>query len=124
MKVYSTWNPRPVHVCENSGEDIVIPDDSLSVIEIISRFQRGLPTDIHERPMMYDDDDSNFEYPENMDVDPMNEFNDLSDVYDMSEELVSKTQESETQTEKIDPTRDSEISSDSNNVKEQSTPNS
>ncbi len=89
MKIYSTYKPRPVHVCENSGEDIVIPDDSLSVVEILSRFQRGLPTDIHERPMMYDSDDSNFEYPEDMEVDPLNEFNDFSDIYDMSEELAS-----------------------------------
>lgn len=124
MKVYSTWNPRPVHVCENSGEDIVIPDDSLSVIEIISRFQRGLPTDIHERPLIYDEDDSNFEYPENMNVDPMNEFNDLSDVYEMSAELVSKLQEKELQTKDVDSTVPPVSSQDSNDNSKQSTSNS
>lgn len=123
MKIYSNLHPRPVHVCVNSGEDIVIPDDSLSVVEIISRFQRGLPTDIHERPMMYDEEDSDFEYPENFETDPLNEFNDLSDVYEMSQELVSRLQE-KPQTNNNVSEVSSESSSDTIDNTKQSTPNS
>lgn len=117
MKIYSTLNPRPVHISENSGEDIVIPDDSLSVIEIIARYQRGLPTDIHERPVMYDDDDLDIE---DFSVDPLNEFNDLTDVYEMSRELFENEE-----TTNEDPKQDlsDKTSSDSTPITNESTPN-
>lgn len=117
MKIYSHLKSRPVHVCENSGEDIVIPDDSLSVIEIIARYQRGLPTDIHERPAIYDDDHLS---EEDFSVDPLNEFNDLSDLYDLTQELIENEESI-----KEDPDHDqsNETSSDPSVNSKESTPN-
>lgn len=59
-------NAKPSNPEINSGESQTIPDASLSMRQIIDRFQRGIPITRSLRQPVYNE---NFDYPDNMEFD-------------------------------------------------------
>lgn len=59
-------NAKPSNPEINSGESQTIPDASISMREIINRFQRGIPITRSLRQPVYNE---NFDYPDNMEFD-------------------------------------------------------
>ena len=59
-------NAKPSNPEINSGESQTIPDCSISMREIINRFQRGIPVTRSLRQPVYNE---NFDYPDNMEFD-------------------------------------------------------
>ena len=59
-------NAKPSNPEINSGESQTIPDSSISMREIINRFQRGIPVTRSLRQPVYNE---NFDYPDNMEFD-------------------------------------------------------
>lgn len=66
----------------NNEPSLTIPDDSLSIVQIIDRFVKGLPTDnVHRYPATYQDNNFN---DDDFSVDPANQFGlDLTDIDEM-----------------------------------------
>lgn len=70
------FNPRHRSPCVIDPISMTVPDDSLSIKDILYRFSRGLPLDIHTNPPIYDDvEDDDFE------INPMNEHLDMDEIY-------------------------------------------
>lgn len=59
-------NAKPSNPEINSGESQTTPDASISMREIINRFQRGIPVTRSLRQPVYNED---FDYPDNMEFD-------------------------------------------------------
>lgn len=59
-------NAKPSNPEINSGESQAIPDASISMRQIIDRFQRGIPITRSLRQPVYNE---NFDYPDNMEFD-------------------------------------------------------
>lgn len=69
---------------ENTLPSCTIPDDSLTIKDILYRFTKGMPLDLPYRAAMYDDADDDEVHPSNM------RNLDLVDMLEMSENA-SKT---------------------------------
>lgn len=72
-------------------ESVTVPDDSLSIKDILFRFSRGLPLDIYERQPLYDDSESDYN-DDDFSVHPMNESLDLVEIEEIarnSEEILN-----------------------------------
>lgn len=62
-----------------------VPDQSLSIKDILYRFSQGLPLDVNCTPLPYGDDVEMYD-DDNFDVHPANQFgHDLVDMYEMKE---------------------------------------
>jgi len=87
-------NAKPSMPEINTGESQTIPDASISMRQILDRFQRGIPVTRSLRQPVYNE---NFEYPDNM------EFDDIHNAKLEQLEKVKKlnTRKREIETEKI-----------------------
>lgn len=67
----------------NEEASCTVPDQSLSIVDILDRFTRGLPLDLNIGNSLYQENESEFN-DENFDTDIYNEFgHDITDVYEM-----------------------------------------
>ena len=87
-------NAKPSTPEINTGESQTIPDASISMREILDRFQRGIPVTRSLRQPVYNE---NFDYPDNM------QFDDIHNAKLEQLERVKKlnTRKREIETEKI-----------------------
>lgn len=57
MKIFNVFNPpKDVVECRNEGVSMTVPDQSMTIQEILQRYARGLPLG-GQRVPMYEDDD-------------------------------------------------------------------
>lgn len=95
---------------------ITIPDDSLSIKDILYRFSRGLPLDKVVREPIYDDDSDDND--EDFDVSIANEhleFSEVAEAYQESVDVINSYNESLKQNEN-ETTTDESTSSDSDST--------
>lgn len=59
MTNYNKYNARPRCFEPNDEPSITIPDDAISLAEIVDNIQRGLPTGLTSSLGVFDDDDDN-----------------------------------------------------------------
>lgn len=56
MKFHNQWTSRPVYEGQiMNNKSMTIPDQSLTISEVIKRFQRGIPFSVGLDPIYYED---------------------------------------------------------------------
>lgn len=76
------WVLSQSHLEHPKGVSMTVPDESLTVKEILERFRRGQPLSIHTRDTLYDPD-SNFDSQDLEEVSRM----DITDRSELAQEL-------------------------------------
>lgn len=93
-KVKSKYTVDPLEFVgeKNTLPSDTVPDQSLTVKDILFRFSKGLPLDNLERPLVYGD--SSEQHEDNFDVHPSNQFGmDYVDVMEAQRANVAKLSE-------------------------------
>ena len=83
MEIRRFLSPADKVLYVQTEASVTVPDDSLSIKDILFRFSRGLPLDIYERQPLYDDSESDYN-DDDFSVHPMNESLDLVEIEEIA----------------------------------------